>query len=133
LPSASRGNWSARWSWRGAQQRQHVGRRVAVSGQPFQLALRDLERFQPRPELGLVLALALVFGVARQSQPAHDRPQHDTLADERDNNDAEGDEQNKIAVRERGAGAGGQRNGERGGERDDAAHTGEAEHEQELP
>ncbi len=72
-------------------------------------------------------------GMLVKPEPAHQCRQHQPLADQRDDDDAESDEQNEIAIGKRRARRGGQRNSQSRRQRDDAAHADKAQEEQPLP
>ena len=63
----------------------------------FDLSQRGLARAQLRPDFVFVF----LFADAAQPEPAHHVGQHQALADQRNDDDAEGDEQDQVAVRER--------------------------------
>ena len=108
-------------------------------GQPA--LARDLfEPAQPRihgvitrGELGLVLAPAFDGAVARHAEPTGDQRQQQSEPDQREDDDAEGDEQDQVAIRKRLPVGERERDRERGRQRDDAAYAGEADDERLLP
>src|SRR6202012_4040849 len=96
-------------------------------------ALRHFQGFQPRGYFSVLLAPALVLRVMRERKRPHDRRKRKPLPDQRDDNDAESDKENKVAVWKRRSGKRRQRNGERRSERDHAADTEKAQQESPLP
>jgi hypothetical protein len=59
----------------GTQDRQDLGCNSAVAGELVKSVLHHVERFRPRRKLRCILARALIGGVARQSEPAHNARQ----------------------------------------------------------
>src|SRR5271156_309480 len=89
------------------------------------------------PAAGLVLSgsplhTLAAAGIGESEFLDHPR-QREALTDQRHQHDDECEEQNQIAMRERCAIIGRQRDGERRGERDDSTDTGVSEHERPLP
>jgi hypothetical protein len=68
-----------------------------------------------------------------QPKPADNAGHQQSLADQRDDNEPEGNEQNEIAVGKRRAGYGGQWNSEGRRERDNTAHADESKKKDPLP
>ncbi len=116
-----------------AQQVEHVVGHRALPGERVQPLLNLLQRGLARLELGLDLAHALLspwrVSPSQRTTLGSSRP----WPDQRHDDDAEGDEQDQVAVRKRRAAQGRVGNRQRGGERDHAANAGEGEHERMLP
>ncbi len=100
----------------------------------FSSRLPDLlQRGLPRLQFGCNFTLAFRMAFAAQAEPPHDPGQHRALADQRHDDDAEGHEQDHVAVRKWRAADHRVGNGERHGERVDAAHPGKGQEKGRLP
>ncbi|OQA30834.1 MAG: hypothetical protein BWY57_02626 [Betaproteobacteria bacterium ADurb.Bin341] len=71
--------------------------------------------------------------VRPQLEPADQRRQRQPLADQRDGDDEEGQENDQVARRKRLSVRQGNRQGQRGGERNNAAHAAPADQRQFAP
>jgi hypothetical protein len=109
----------------GTQNCQNLGCNSALGRKSVEPVLHQVQGFGARGKLGCVLALALLGRVAPQPKPAHNARQHQSLADQRDDDNSENHEENEIAVGKRRADQRGQRNGQRRRQRDNAAYADE--------
>src|SRR5262249_31953491 len=116
----------------GTQGCQNLGRNSALGRKSVEPVLHQVQGFGARGKLGRVLALALLGRVGPQPKPAHNARQHQSLSDQRDDEDSENHEENEIGVRKRRAGERRQRNGQSRRQRDDAAYADERKKE-DLP
>src|SRR6516225_4502123 len=107
----------------GTQDCQNLGCNSALGRKSVEPVLHHVQGFGARGKLSCALALPLLGRVAPQPKPAHDTRQHQSLADQRDDDNSESHEENEIAVGKRRTGQRRQRNGQRRRQRDDAAYT----------
>ena len=131
--SGSRAAAAARGGGRAAARRSASGR-LPLGRELVEAPHHGLDRLAPAREL---LRLPRRWRSARPSsaeaEPADHARHQQALADQRHHDHAEGEEQDQIAMRERLAARGGERNRERGRQRHDAADAGEADQERRLP
>ena len=102
---------------------------LALLGDLLKIFPRVLDRFATRVEFGLVLALLFGAAFVGDAEPADHAWQHQSLSDQCRDDDAEGDEQDQVALRKRRAARDGERDRQRRCERDDATHAGKRQHE----
>ena len=84
-------------------------------------------------KLGLLLAPVLGFAVTVHAEPANHGRQGQALTDQRNDYDAEGGEQNHVAMRKRRTAFDGERNGKRCRKRHHTPHAGKSQDERVLP
>ena len=130
--SSESGSWLARVSCR-AQQPDHLVGQFAIVGDGVERLERSTKRLAPRRDFRLVFRH--VFRVTRvgDAEPPDHRRQPEPQSDQRDENDAEADEQNEVAVWEALAIRKRERQRQRRGQRYRAAHAGERDHEYRAP
>ena len=72
----------------------------AVVGHGVERGQRGCQRLAPGRDFGFVLGDMLAAAVPGDAEPSHHRRQHQPGADQRDEDDAERDEQDQVAMRE---------------------------------
>ena len=131
--SSESGNWLARDLVPRAQQLDDLVGEFAVVGDGVERFQRGIERLAPRRDFRFMLGDMFVAAVLRDAEPSHHRRQPEPEADQRDEDDAEGDEQDQVAIGKRVAVRQRERQRQRGGQRHRAAHAGERDHERRSP
>ena len=131
--SSESGSWLARVSCRARKQLDDFVGQFAVVGDGVERFERRVERLAPRRDFGFVLGQVFVAAGLRDAEPSHHRRQAEAQSDQRDEDDAEGDEQDQVAIGKGLAAWQREWQRQRRGQRHRAAHAGEGDHEHDAP